>query len=371
MRELAEGDVSPALGAFSLLEYCLSSIHDLVPFYQRVLTNPHSEVRRFAVSMLTIRGKKLLMQDVKRLEAELDTDPRNVASRALLLGYYFSNTATHTLALERRHKHIIWTIANVADSEIAAVPEIGLGATDGDVYSEAKRLWLQQIRDKPENTTMLWNAAAFFYGEETPLAESLLRKGQALEPQDPRWCQKLGQLYLLGLDRLSGEARKEAGAKSLAELEKALSATEDEVSRGYILTNAARAAMEADERDKGRSYALELLERGHMEDSCDDVLYTHKACLILGRIALREGNVEEAKKCLLEATEVKGESLQGSFDPYMKLAQELLLRGEREAVLEYLRRCAAKWITTNHRLERWIYSLEHGETPDFGANLVY
>jgi len=63
----------------------------------------------------------------------------------------------------------------------------------------------------------------------------------------------------------------------------------------------------------------------------------------LGRIALREGKVEEAKKHLREAGNTPGSPVLNSFGPDFNLASELAEAGEREAVIEFLDQVAVFW----------------------------
>lgn len=97
----------------------------------------------------------------------------------------------------------------------------------------------------------------------------------------------------------------------------------------------------------------------------------HKAHLALGRVALRKDNIEEAKKQLLLAGNTPGSPQLDSFGPNMLLAKELLEKGEREVVLEYLELCAEFWDLHLERLIAWEEKIKKGESPGFGSNLLY
>ena len=109
-------------------------------------------------------------------------------------------------------------------------------------------------------------------------------------------------------------------------------------------------------------YWATLLEsiRGREADR-DHGHVVHWANVRLGRLALRDGDVAAAKRYLLAAGRAPGSPALKSFDPDLELAQELLTRGEREVVIEYLRLCAGFW--ERPRLERWISVLAAGGTP--------
>jgi hypothetical protein len=97
----------------------------------------------------------------------------------------------------------------------------------------------------------------------------------------------------------------------------------------------------------------------------------HKANLALGRLALRDGSKEEAKGFLLEAGKTPGSPQLNSFGPNMVLAKEMLERGNRDAVLEYLDLCSKFWSSDFGALKRWKALIAEGKQPNFAANLLY
>jgi hypothetical protein len=60
-----------------------------------------------------------------------------------------------------------------------------------------------------------------------------------------------------------------------------------------------------------------------------------------------------------------------SFGPNVSLAKDLLEKGERDAVIQYLELCRKFWKLDNGRLDQWIKEIKAGKVPQFGANLVY
>lgn len=97
----------------------------------------------------------------------------------------------------------------------------------------------------------------------------------------------------------------------------------------------------------------------------------HKGHLILGRIALHNRDIAEAKKQLLLAGKTPGSPQLGSFGPNMILARELLEIGEAETVLAYLDLCEEFWDFDLVKLNRWRDQVSKGESPNFGSNLIY
>ena len=96
----------------------------------------------------------------------------------------------------------------------------------------------------------------------------------------------------------------------------------------------------------------------------------HHGNLVLGRMALAEGDIEETKKAFdLQPEKRRAPHQLNSFGPKMMLAKELLQKGEKEVVLEYLRLCAGFWELGQDRLEEWSDLVQANRVPDFGRSL--
>ena len=124
--------------------------------------------------------------------------------------------------------------------------------------------------------------------------------------------------------------------------------------------------------EKAESFAYETLKTAEMYKA--DWNYgnaIHKGHLTLGRVALRKGDVEEAKKQLLLAGKTPGSPQLDSFGPNMILAQELLEKGESDTVLKYLEQCEEFWNFHLEKLMKWKKQIIEGEQPNFGTNLIY
>ena len=156
-------------------------------------------------------------------------------------------------------------------------------------------------------------------------------------------------------------------AQVLADLEQDLG---DKENRGYALPQLAKAAVKAGALDKASLYANELLASAHAGD-WNDGNAIHDGNMVRGLVALRSGNVEQAAKDLIEAGKTSGSPQLNSFGPNMTLASELLEKGQRDAVLEYLTLCKKFWTLGGSQLDTWIDAIRTGGKPDFGANLVF
>ena len=157
---------------------------------------------------------------------------------------------------------------------------------------------------------------------------------------------------------------------ALAELERAWELATEERLRFDLLVDLAQAALRADEREKARAYAEEQLAKARLPEFADAAgAAIHYGNLVLGHLALASGDVEGAKGHLVGAGRTPGSAPLCSFGPSMVLAKELLDRGEREAVLHYLRLCSVFWQPDDQCLDQWIWTIEHGGVPDFGVRL--
>ena len=123
------------------------------------------------------------------------------------------------------------------------------------------------------------------------------------------------------------------------------------------------------EETEGYAQALLLIEHRHpMPD--DGTNRVHVAHTLMGLIALGRNNLPVAKESLLSsAKEAQKTATIGTFGPNMRLAKELLNRGENGTVIQYLKLCERFW--TKDTLKTWQQEIERGQAPDFSANLSY
>jgi hypothetical protein len=167
-----------------------------------------------------------------------------------------------------------------------------------------------------------------------------------------------------------------SAARYLSVVEPELYQTEDPSQRRFLLLRLAPAALAAGENEKARTYSTEPMALGESQKSFPGFgpsLYsdaTHIGNLVLGQLALMDGDVAKAKGHLLSAGDVPGPAVLKSFGPNMLLAKELLKRGERDVVVQYLDSCGKFWQMERGKLEQWKKIIEQRGTPDFGANLT-
>jgi hypothetical protein len=320
----------------------------------------------------------LTSQQASALEDTLTRNPEDLQTRDRLMMYYFQAMVTsRSSELEqKREQHIFWLIQHHPESEFASSPEamiqpVGLsGGTEG--YQQGKQLWLKQIESHPENVGILLNGARFVSLWDRNLGREWAEKVLMLDPGNSEAASMLAQSYMQERLMTTSDEEKTILAKkafSLRELALAKAAGED---RFNELTDIAGEALEAGELDKAEKYASELLQSSEQfKRSWNYGNALHKGNIVLGRIALRRGDLPTAKDRLLAAGATPGSPQLDSFGPNMTLAKELLEKGERDAVVTYLQACSKYWKMDGGRLQQWIATVKSGSIPDFGANLIY
>lgn len=153
----------------------------------------------------------------------------------------------------------------------------------------------------------------------------------------------------------------------LQALENLQAATTPEL-RLTALGEAAKQSLAAGQTAEAQKYAqeaLDLLASARGNPAVGDV--SHSARQVLGRLALREGRVDEAKRQLMESVASPGPRL-SDYGPRLGLARELLQKGERQTVLDYFKACGRFW--NRARLAEWSREINEGKTPEFPENML-
>jgi len=133
----------------------------------------------------------------------------------------------------------------------------------------------------------------------------------------------------------------------------------------YPLTELAKTALYLGHTNDARGYAQRLLAMTpQFQDSWNYGNAIHDGNEVLGRIAVQEGRLDDAKRHLIAAGRTPGSPQLNTFGPDMELAQDLLEKGERETVLEYLQLCRKFWKRHGDMLDRWTQAIQAGKTPD-------
>jgi hypothetical protein len=318
---------------------------------------------------LTMSGRKLKAEEAESLEKQLEQNPKDIALRTKLLGYYFGMQYRNLSAREARQKHLLWLVVNSPESEILGIPEGRLNAIlERDAYSQAKKAWLDHIQRKPADLKLLEHSANFFKLHDRELAIESVQKARALDMDNPQWPKELGHIYSLGMIRKSSNDKASAAEKALEQFEIAYKLSTDR-GQNVLLKDLAKMALAAQEIQKAREYAERMLKQNPSGWNYGNNI--HHGNIILGRLAIKLNDLEEAKKRLINAGNTPGSPQLNSFGPNMALAKELLEKGEKDVVLKYFELCLKFWKRGKDRIQKWSTDIENDELPNFRANLAY
>lgn len=313
---------------------------------------------------LALAGGELTAEAAAALEQQIEQNPDDVTARTKLLGYYFTGPPG-----EARRKHALWFIRNKPEHEIHALPYAELDAQeDTEAYSQGKSAWIGHLTREPDNLKLLEHSARYFLRCDPKLARESLEKALALDGANPKWHGELGHLFSLEMATKSGAVDAGAAVKAFEHYEAAYNLSAG-MEKDVLLQELAKTAMAAGSLAKAREYAEAMLDRNKAGWNHGNNI--HHGNLVLGGIALKSDNIEEAKRRLTEAGNTPGSPQLSSFGPNMSLARELLEKGEKEIVLGYLELCSKFWKSGKEKLDTWSAAVRDGKRPDFGPNLRY
>jgi hypothetical protein len=140
----------------------------------------------------------------------------------------------------------------------------------------------------------------------------------------------------------------------------------------YNMTKAAPAAFNKGDFAQAKSISQALLVEAELwPKNWNYGNAIHVANLVLGRTAMAEGDMPEARKFLIAAGKTPGSPQLGSFGPDMAFAQDMLKKGETASVIAYLDLCSNFWKEKHSHAAEWKAQIAKGETPDFGPNVRY
>ena len=317
---------------------------------------------------IALMDPKPSAEELPKLLEQVAASPDDTEARMRLINYYRPFEPQDRRSWEA---HLVWLLEKYPDEvETAHLTRSLAALPHGEALELTKRLWLEQAERYPNDPKVQANAATFFSLHDHELAQALMEKAKALEPKNPQWSRQLAQLHQLGAMGQDKDAVGDAARAALKELEGALGNMSDE-ERQANLPQLAKYAFDAGAYGKARNWAEEMLRLAAGPPSWNLGNLQHHGHLILGRLALHKGDVAKAKDHLLDAARTDGSPQLNSFGPNMKLAEALLVEGERETVLEYLALCGDFWDMGKDRLKEWKKTINNGGMPNFGGNLLY
>jgi len=244
--------------------------------------------------------------------------------------------------------------SGLADSPSAANSREELSVTTNpDVLSGATESILKQFgslsADRPEFARTLLD-----------LAEAWIQRVLAMNPGDA----SLGDRFAIAYVQAANFTTDDAQRAPLFERAAAHARTAEW--RVSALFQVVEFHFQSGQVERAREEADEILRKApELYVASQRVYATHIADATLGRIALSQGDVVEARKQLTAAGKLATADLARLNGIRWTLASELLARGERGAVLDYLATVRAVSNKSQVQLDDWAKSIRAGEIPDF------
>src|SRR2546425_13212813 len=370
--------LSPSLRVGGFLLCLVFGIQMIVPG-QQASNSDWPQLKSADVVRLVLKGFRLASPEAEKLEKTLLADPKDLIAHITLVAYY---TSQHDdLSRTRKSEHALWLIRNIPDLEILHDVAYARLTKFDKGYEEAKQLWLKHLETYHSNIVVLANAAEFFIISDKQLSEKLFKQLAVADPNNPRWPGELGHIYMLEMQSAAyapqtepstGADKKGLAASAYQNFERAYRLQGNDQEKRMLMSQLATSALEAGEAQTAQVWALEALnDAKNVKSDWSVANSVHHAHIILGRIALRSGDLAEARKHLIQAGQSEGSPQLDSFGPNMMLAKELLEKGARDAVIQYFQKCASFWKNDRGQLVQWAATVREGGIPNFGANLAY
>lgn len=217
-------------------------------------------------------------------------------------------------------------------------------------------------------TTEQHSHAGFSRPKYLEFSEDLSTRAIVSQPDDPYVVWTYLNVLSVDLNTADTTDQKLAAETKIYELfHRFDEKTEDQAHRLLLLPVLASLAFDLGDYESARKYAIQSLDvAGEREDIIAGVAIgpqaIHDSNDVLGRIALHEEKVQEAKAYLLKAAGTPGGGILSTVGPRMLLAQALLDRGEREVVIEYLLKIKVPWRYGAVQLNQWIAVIRKGKS---------
>lgn len=308
------------------------------------------------------------------------------------------------IAQDGARRHYVWLIEHCPDAPFLPLQESGAmtlnagwGAAPPPPDPAIRDAWTKQVMAHQGDAAVMSNAGACLLPHDRAGGLSLLGAAFKVDSDNPLFRHRLlgaHRVMMWGRTALAdadGDDRKSLAADLLKEAEAILDITaatkqpQELAERVDLFRVVGMSAVETGDLAKARSAAEKLAAADAQKDpAVKSVGFAgHYAAIILGRVALREGKMDEARAKLQEAGKsvppgarrfnfrlgVNSDIVPGPSGPDVVLAKEMLEKGERDAVIAYFAQCEPE--LTNSRADIWIKLVRAGKMPHFTQGLEY
>jgi tetratricopeptide (TPR) repeat protein len=248
-------------------------------------------------------------------------------------------------------------VENHPEHPATAEPSLRDLPDDFDGNSQILLLWKNNLESRGDDVAVLKDAEKFFFGKDPAAADQLIHRISEKEPNNKEWPNELAQLYrMFGIP---GERIEDPAQRAAEAYKRVLQLTKNPTARETLAGEMAQAEFKV-----GDFAGAAELAKIHLQSK--DRTAPQRANTILGRVALRSGDMPGAKQYLLDSSGPQAQKDVSLSGPTMILAKELLEQGQQDAVLQYLDNCLLLWPRGESVLQFWIADIKKGKTPNFG-----
>lgn len=296
---------------------------------------------------------ELSSKEALALERQLKKKPNNVDARIDLLRYYLLRWSKKDRMA--RFEHIKWLVENAPTEYECGTPFAELfDEYSPQQFSMVREIWLSQIAANPENAQIYASAGQFVHWRDFHLGQELLKRAFELEA-NPFWAYSIVQFDWHEVMSDRPKLYKNNYAHDAIEYgERGLAADPSDYPslKSMCLEHMAFSALYLGDTGTARSCA----ER-HEKLKGRPQRWLQYSAAIYGLADLQEGKIESATKHLLFVEE-------GHYPRYstLRLAQELLEIGQRDQVVEFLRK--SQRFSDLREAAKWIREIQKGKTPN-------
>lgn len=296
----------------------------------------------------------LSKESAAEFEQQLKFDAFDCEARARLIGHYNRNEHKSKLARKKKIEHALWTLEHVPECGLGNTPLLRISKNENPKeFEQAKRIVLRHCEGYKNDSETLANLACFFQYDEPDIAERFLRDAMRISETPAQIAFWLAStLHHNGMQTHNIGKLREA----VEYMGQYIAIERNFAPPRFFLIEMTFDANLFDE-------AAEL-SNSSLKNSNEDQETIHVAHTILGRIALKQNNLQAAVTHLRSAGKVGTGCRLFSYGPKMVLAKALLELGERDAVLDYLRDCKSFWELGQKSLNKWIREIRNGKNPE-------
>jgi hypothetical protein len=306
--------------------------------------------------LLLYSGKSISKTKAEELEAALKKDAEKIDERLTLIGYYSANAKT-PVDHSRLRNHVLWMVETHPEHPATGEPSLRDLPDDMEANNQILTLWRKNLESRGDDLAVMKNAEKFFFSKDPAEAERLIQRIAEKEPSNREWPNELAQLYrMFGIP---GRTSDDPAQRADEAYKRVLALTRNASARETLAGDMAEAAFKLGDF-RGAAELAKIHLRGR------DQTAPQRANTILGRVAIRAGDVGGAKQFLLNSSGPEASKDVSLAGPTMVLAKELLDAGERDTVLQYLANCMTLWPRGEDVLQIWIADIKNGKTPKFG-----